>query len=94
MAGETSKAPWDQRLTERMARQSWEAANDPARRRRNPPLREQIRSPYFWVAVFAGSAVIVMCETVKQGWAYGVGAALYVLGLLASARANRRSSRG
>lgn len=94
MAGDAPKAPWDQRLTERMARQAWEAANDPARARRNPPLREQIKSPYFWVAMLAAVAVPAILGTVKQGWAYGLVGALYLVGLVGSARARRKSSRG
>jgi hypothetical protein len=77
-----------------MARQSWEAANDPARARRNPPLREQIKSPYFWVAMVAAVGVPAILETVKQGWAYWLVGALYFVGLVASARARRNSSRG
>jgi acyl dehydratase len=94
MVDESPKAPWDQRLVERMARQSWEAANDPARARRNPPFREQIKSPYFWVAMLAGVAGLAIFNTVKQGWGYGLGATLYIAGLLVSARARRNSSRG
>jgi len=94
MVGEAAKVPWDQRLTERLVRQAWEAANDPARARRNPRLREQIRSPYFWVATFSGPAIIALCEAVRQGWAYAAGAVLFVVGLLAAARANRKSSQG
>lgn len=89
MADETSKAPWNQRLTERMARQSWEAANDPARARRNRPLREQVRSPYFWVAMMAAVSIIAVSEVWKEGWEYGLAGALYIAGLVASARANR-----
>jgi hypothetical protein len=89
MAGGASKAPWDRRLAERMARQSWEAANDPARARRNRPLREQVKSPYFWVAMLAAIGVIAVSEVWKEGWAYGLAGALYIAGLLASARANR-----
>lgn len=93
MASEVPKAPWDRRLGEHMARQSWEAANDPARRRRNPTLREQIRSPYFWVAMLAAAGVLAILAVSKEGWAYGFAGALYIIGLLASARARRKSSR-
>jgi hypothetical protein len=82
------KAPWDQRLTEGMAQRSWEAANDPKQSRR-PPLREQIKSPYFWLAMLAAASVLAVLEVSKSGWAYGLAAALYIVGLVASARARR-----
>jgi hypothetical protein len=72
-----------------MARQSWEAANDPAQARKRPPLRDQIKSPYFWVAMLAAVGVFAVLEVSKSGWAYGLVAALYLVGLLASARARR-----
>ena len=54
MATDAEKnASWDQTLLDGMARQSWEAANNPEGRRRNPPLREQFRSPYFKLAMIA-----------------------------------------
>jgi hypothetical protein len=81
--------PWDQRLAEHMARESWEAANDPAQARKRPPLREQIRSPYFWLAMLAAACVLGVLEVSSAGWAYGLAAALYVVGLIASARARR-----
>jgi hypothetical protein len=93
MGDEKSKVPWDQRLAEHMARQSWEAANDPTRLRRNPPVRTQIKSPYFWVAILVGPVAFAIVDTVRQGWAYGVAAALYIGGLVASARARRDSLR-
>jgi len=46
-----TNAPWDQRLAEGMARQSWEAANDPAGRLGRPSFSEQMRSRYFKFAV-------------------------------------------
>jgi hypothetical protein len=49
----TQKPPWDQRLAERLARESWEAANNQAGRVPNPPLKEQISSPYFKLALLA-----------------------------------------
>jgi hypothetical protein len=89
MAGEAPKTPWDQRLTERMAQQSWEAANDPARARRNRPLRKQVRSPYFWVAMGTIVAAFSVLRVSEEGWAFGLAGALYLAGLVASARANR-----
>jgi hypothetical protein len=62
-----------------MARQSWEAANGPAWESKRPPLREQIRSPYFWVAMFVGAAAFSIFDTVKQGWGDGLAGALYVV---------------
>lgn len=88
MAGTSKKVSWDQRLTERLARESWEAANDPARRRRNPSIWAQIRSPYYWVAVLAfGVAVLIWFAS--PGWSRAVAAVLYVVSLLASALARR-----
>jgi hypothetical protein len=81
--------PWDQRLAEGMARRSWEAANDPAQARKRPPLREQIKTPYFWVAMLAAACVLMLLEISKSGWAYGLAAALYLVGLVASARSRR-----
>jgi hypothetical protein len=86
---QTPKAPWDQRLAENMARQSWEAANDPAQARKRPPLREQIKSPYSWVAMLAAACVLAVLEVSNAGWAYGLAAALYLVGLVASPRARR-----
>jgi hypothetical protein len=81
-----TKAPWDQRLTERLARESWEAANDPARRSRNPSFRAQIRSPYWWFAVVAfGAAVLIWLI----GWPRVLTGVLYVVALLANALARR-----
>jgi hypothetical protein len=41
--------PWDRKLTEGLARDAWLAANRPSERPREPPLRERVRSPWFWV---------------------------------------------
>lgn len=51
IARDTNKA-WDQRLTERWARQARKAANNPAPRNR-PPFHEQLRSPLYWVGTTA-----------------------------------------
>jgi hypothetical protein len=45
-----------------MARRSWEAANDPEQTSKRPPLREQIKSPYFWVAMLAAVCVLTVLE--------------------------------
>jgi hypothetical protein len=92
MESEAPKAPWDQRLAEHLARQSREAANDPAQARKRPPLREQIRSPYFWVAMLTAACVLALLEISKSGWAYGLAAALYLVGLIASAMSRRGGS--
>jgi C4-dicarboxylate transporter len=76
-----------------MARQSWEAANDPALARKRPPLREQIKSPYFWVAILAATCVLAILEVSNAGWAYGLAAALYLVGLIASGMSRRAGSR-
>lgn len=89
VVGDAPKAPWDQRLTERLARQSWAAANDPARRRRNPSFWAQIRSPYYWFAVLALGGASVTWLAATSHWLHAVGASLYVVSLLASALARR-----
>lgn len=84
------KTPWDRRLAERLARGSWEAANDPARRRQNPPFREQIRSPYSWLAILLafGGAILIWRST-KLEWMQALGVVLYLLGFVANAVARR-----
>ncbi len=90
MAGDAQKkTPWDQRLMEHLARESREAANDPAKRRRNPSLREQIRSPYYWVSVLASGAAALIWFAVNSSWLHALAAVLYVVSLLASATARR-----
>jgi hypothetical protein len=84
------KAPWDQRLAEHMARQSWEAANTPRDNRRTPPLRERIRSIYFWVALGALTAGFVLFTVVGHGWPLALAAGLYMTGWLVMARGDRR----
>jgi protein-S-isoprenylcysteine O-methyltransferase Ste14 len=84
------KVPWDQRLAEHMARKSREAANDP-KRQRNPPWREQIRSPYYWLSVLALGATVLIWSVVKPGWLYAFAAVLYCVGLLASVAARREA---
>lgn len=94
MAGDApKKAPWDQRLTEHLARQSWAAANDPARRR-NPSFRAQIKSPYYWFGVLSlgGAGAIWLAATPR--WLHAVAAGLYVVSLLASALARRDARAG
>jgi len=74
---------------EHLARGSWEVANDPARRRRNPPFREQIRSPYYWLSVLALGGTILIWHTAKPGWMYALAAVLYVVSLLGIALSRR-----
>jgi hypothetical protein len=83
------KASWDQRLIEDLARESWEAANDPARRRRNPSFWAQIRSPYYWFGVLAFGVAVLIWFAAGSGWPRAVAAVLYVVSLLASALARR-----
>jgi hypothetical protein len=86
-----TKAPWDQRLAERLARESWEAANDPTLRR-NPPLREQIRSPYYWFSCLALiAAAILVWRDAKPTWIHALTILLYLLALLASVAARRNA---
>lgn len=82
------KAPWDQRLTEHLARQAWEAANNPARRQ-NPSFREQLRSRYYWLYLLALGGAMLIMYTAKAGWLYGLAVVLYLIALLASAAARR-----
>jgi hypothetical protein len=72
-----------------MARESWEAANDPARRPQNPPFREQIRSPYYWLSVLALGGTILISRAANPGWLYALAVVLYLVALLASAAARR-----
>jgi hypothetical protein len=73
-----------------MARQSWEAANETGPHGKPAPLREQITSVYFWLAVLAGGAATWILGNGSQGWGDGLAAALYLGALLAWARARRR----
>lgn len=84
-----TKAPWDQRLTERLARESWEAANDPARHSRNPSFGAQIRSPYWWFAVVAFGATVLIWLIASHGWPRALAAVLYLVALLANVLARR-----
>jgi len=93
MVGETpEKAPWDQRLAESLAQEAWEAANNPDGRRQSPPLREQIKSPYFWVMSIGSGASVSILFAARHGWEYGLGGGIYLCVLLASVR-ERRASR-
>jgi hypothetical protein len=93
MASDAPKLSWDQRVTERMARQSWQAANDPARRRENPSLWAQIRSPYYWFAVLAFGAAALIWFAAGSGWPHAFAAVLYVVALIASALSRRDARR-
>lgn len=86
MVSDAPKVPWDQRLTEHLDRQSREAANDPARRR-NPPFREQIRSPYYWLSIVALGAMTLIWSVGKSGWMQGLAVVLYLIALLTSVAA-------
>jgi Flp pilus assembly protein TadB len=74
---------------EHLARGSWEVANDPARRRRNPSVREQIRSPYYWFSVLTFGAAVLIWLVANPGWLHALAAVLYVVALIASALAHR-----
>lgn len=84
-----TKVPWDRRLTDRLARESWEVANDPARRS-NPPFRQTIRSPYFWMSALVYLAGAAFWTFVKHGWGQGLGGVLYLGGFAGSVAAQRR----
>jgi hypothetical protein len=94
MNGTQTTPPWDVRLAERWARQAKEAANDPSRYER-PPLREQVRSPYFWLAPVAIGVGILMDSTnTARDWS-GAVVAIGIGGVLGAAqRDRRRRSRG
>jgi hypothetical protein len=90
MAGSApKKSPCDQRLAEHLARESWEAANDPARRGRNPSFWAQIRSPYYWFAVLAFGVAVLIYFAAGSGWPRAVACVLYVVSLLATALSRR-----
>lgn len=90
MAGDARrKTPWDQRLVERWARKSWEAANDPARRGRNPSFWAQARLPYYWFAVVMFGAAVLIWVAASHGWPRAVAAVLYVVALIANSLARR-----
>ena len=75
------KAPWDQRLMESMAREAREAANDPVARR-NPPLREQIKSPSYWLSLLATAVGVFLLNHATDGWTHALAAVLYLGGLV------------
>jgi hypothetical protein len=83
------KTPWDKRFIERLARESWEAANDPTRRGRSPSFWAQVRSPYYWFAVVAFGAAILIWLAANHGWPRAIAAVLYVLALIANGLARR-----
>lgn len=47
----SERPPWDRRLTDGLARDAWLAANPPSELARVPPLRERVRSPWFWAVL-------------------------------------------
>jgi hypothetical protein len=65
----SDKPPWDERLTHALARDAWVAANDPEQRRRQPPLREKVRSPWFWMSLLPVVAIgAVLLAVSPHGW--------------------------
>lgn len=81
------KLPWDRRLTERLARQSWDAANKGLHR--NPSFWAQMRSPYTWYGCLALIAAGVIHLATSHGWPQAIAAILYIASLLASVLARR-----
>ncbi len=79
---------WDDRLMERLARQSWEAANNPTIRT-NPSFRAQIRSPYYWLAVLAFGGAVVLWLVADPRWLRALAAILYIGSLLATSLSRR-----
>lgn len=86
--GATKKVPWDRRLSEHMARKSWEAANDPARRSK-PSFRTQIKSRYWWFAVLTFGGAVSIWFAAGSGWPRALAWALYVVSLIMSALSSR-----
>jgi hypothetical protein len=82
VSNKRTNAPWDQRLADRMARQSWEAANDPAGRRGRPSFREQMRSRYFKFAVVVSVGALLTLFLGHATWNGVVGGALYLASLV------------
>lgn len=74
-----------------MAREAREAANDPAARR-NPPLREQIKSPSYWLSLLA-MLVAILLFNARSGWVDALGAVLYLGGLVAGPVFRARTAR-
>jgi len=72
-----------------MARQSWEAANNPAGRLPRPKLKELIRSPYYWLQLPAMAGILLALHVVKTGWAYALAGVLYLACLIAGQLARR-----
>lgn len=73
--------PWDRRLTERLAREAWVAANDPTQRLEEPPLREQVRTRWFWLRQLPYAAVIAaLIFTDIHGALWGVVVPVVYLG--------------
>lgn len=79
-----ARVPWDQRFAESLARESWLKANRPEELRPEAPLRERIRSPWFWIGVAPFIAWVVIVETAQpKGWAFaGILCALVALAWL------------
>jgi hypothetical protein len=86
-----TKKAWDQRLTERWAREAWEAANNP-RMRNRPSFREQVRSPLYWVGTAAlgiGSLTALLSGSNSSAGTIAVPVG-YVVGLVALGIDQRR----
>jgi len=86
----TKKPPWDQRLAEGLAREAWTAANDPAGRPRNPPLREQFRSPYFKLALLTWLVALLASVLGQAAWVRATALPLYFGGQVLAQLAARR----
>jgi hypothetical protein len=78
----TKRPPWDQRLAEGLVRESWEAANNPAGRLPNPPLREQFRSPYFKLAMIAWVGAFLTYLLGESTWVRLVAVPFYLAALV------------
>lgn len=86
--GGPEEPSWDERFLQYLARQSWEAANDPATHR-NPSFWTQVKSPYYWLAVAAFGGSFVIWLVAGHGWPRAIAALLYVFSLLAGALSRR-----
>jgi hypothetical protein len=83
--------PWDRRLMDALARDAWVAANHPEQRPREPPLRDKVRSRWFWVSLLPVAAIGVVLLVVRpHGWLAGLLWAAYFLAIALAPILQRR----
>ena len=59
----------------------------------NPPVREQIRSPYFWLSMPVGGVVVLVWLIASAGWLHALALGLYLAASLVGTAASRDASR-